>query len=69
MEKMIDRLFKSGLITTIIGTIIIILSVFMIYSQKYSMVDISGWLGLALAFLRSKDTLIGIKDKNKNEEV
>lgn len=67
MEKILDRLFKSGLITTMFGFIIIVASTIMIYTHKYSITEISGWLGLGLAFLRSKDTLIGIKDKNINE--
>ena len=60
MEKLICRLFKSGLITTIIGTLIILLSVTMIY-YKHPITEVSGWLALALTFLRSKDSLIGIK--------
>jgi hypothetical protein len=60
MEKLICRLFKSGLITTIIGTLIIILSVAMIY-YKHPITEVSGWLALALTFLRSKDSLIGLK--------
>jgi hypothetical protein len=67
MEKMFDRLFKSGLMTTILGFVVIILSIVMIYTHKHSITEVSGWLGLGLAFLRSKDTLIGIKDKNINE--
>jgi hypothetical protein len=67
MEKILDRLFKSGLMTTILGFVIIILSIVMIYTHKSNITEVSGWLGLGLAFLRSKDTLIGIKDKNINE--
>lgn len=67
MEKISDRLFKSGLITTMFGFLIIVASTIMIYTNKYSITEISGWLGLGLTFLRSKDTLIGIKDKNINE--
>lgn len=63
MEKLVDRLFKSGLITTILGFIVIILSIVMIYTHKYSVTEVSGWLGLGLAFLRSKDTLIGLKEE------
>jgi hypothetical protein len=64
MEKMLDRLFKSGLMTTLIGTFIIIVSIIMFYTHNAQFSDIIGWLGLALAFLRSKDTLIGFGDKN-----
>jgi hypothetical protein len=67
MEKMLDRLFKSGLMTTLIGFVIIIVSIIMFYTHNTKFVEIVGWLGLALAFLRSKDTLIGFSDKNINE--
>ena len=63
MEKILDRLFKSGFITTAIGFIIIIVSIIMFYTHTSKFTEIIGWLGLALAFLRSKDTLIGLSDK------
>ena len=53
------RLFKEGFITTLIGTGIILISVIMFYTHKASITEIVGWLGLSLAFLRAKDTLIG----------
>lgn len=62
MMKLLDRLFKSGFITTLIGTLIIISSVVMFYTHEAKFTEIIGWLGLALAFLRSKDTLIGVKN-------
>jgi len=65
MEKMIERLFKTGLVTTLIGTGIILISIVLLYTHKASITEIVGWLGLSLTFLRSKDTLIGI---NKDEE-
>lgn len=67
MEKLFERMFKSGLITTLLGFIIILISVFMVYTHKFNLMEISGWLSLGLAFLRSKDTLIGFKDKNIKE--
>jgi hypothetical protein len=66
MEKLFDRLFKSGLMTTILGTLVIVLSIVMLYTTKHTIVEITGWLGLGLAFLRSKDTLIGFGEK-KNQ--
>lgn len=55
------RLFKEGLITTIIGTVLILVSAGMYFTDTASMVEITGWLALALTFLRSKDTILGIK--------
>lgn len=56
-----NRLFKEGLMTTIIGTCLILVSVGMYFANKSSIVEITGWLSLGLTFLRSKDSLIGIK--------
>ena len=56
------RLFKEGLITTLIGTALILVSVGMYFTNKSSIVEITGWLSLGLAFLRSKDSLIGINN-------
>lgn len=56
-----NRLFKEGIMTTIIGTCLILVSAGMYFTNTVSMVEITGWLALALAFLRSKDSLIGIK--------
>ena len=58
-----NRLFKEGMLTTTIGTFFIIVSVIMFYSNKASLIDITGWLTLGLTFLRAKDSLIGIDDK------
>jgi hypothetical protein len=65
MVKMLDRLFKSGFITTILGATIIVASIIMFYTHEAKFTEIIGWLGLALAFLRSKDTLIGKKDNTE----
>ena len=66
MEKLIDRLFKSGFITTAIGTGIILISIILLYTHKATITEIVGWLGLSLAFLRSKDTILF--DNKKNQE-
>lgn len=65
MEKLFERMFKSGLITTLLGFIIILISVFMVYTHKFNFMEISGWLGLGLAFLRSKDTILFGDKKNQ----
>lgn len=55
-----ERIFKKGLITTIIGLMIIIFSGVIIYQGKSSAGEMMGWLTTGLLFLRSKDSLIGI---------
>lgn len=59
------RLYKEGLITTLIGLGIIVFSGAMIWTGKESAEAMSGWIGLGLMFLRSKDSIIGITDKEK----
>jgi len=60
------RLYKDGLITTILGLGIIVFTGLMIYTGKSSASDLSGWLALGIMFLRSKDSLIGLESKDEN---
>lgn len=60
------RLYKEGLITTILGFGIIVFTGLMIYKGKASASDLSGWLALGIMFLRSKDSLIGLGSKDEN---
>lgn len=55
-----DRLYKQGLVTTILGVIIIVFAGLMIYQGKSTASEMGGWLTTGLLFLRSKDSLIGI---------
>lgn len=57
------RLYKEGLITTILGLGILIFSGAMIWTGKETAEGISGWITLGLMFLRSKDSLIGLSKK------
>lgn len=57
-----ERLFKSGLITTILGCAIIIGAV-VLYYMKRPMEEITIMVGWGMTFLRSKDSLIGIAPK------
>lgn len=61
-----ERIFKN-IFTTLIGTIIILVCLFMIYQGKQSAEQLSGWLAVGLLFLRSKDSLIGIPPPHNNE--
>lgn len=55
-----NRLFKTGLITTTIGLSIILFSGILIWTGKATIEATAGWIALALLFLRSKDTLINL---------
>lgn len=59
------RVYKEGLITTLLGVFIIVFAGLMIYQGKSTASEMSGWLATGLLFLRSKDSLIGIP---KNDE-
>lgn len=63
-----DRLIKSGIITSIIGLVIIAFTGLLIYKGKAGAAELGGWLSLAILFLRSRDTIIGI-DKEKNKSI
>jgi hypothetical protein len=54
-----NRLF-SNYITTILGVLIIIFSAVMMYMEKATSMELSGWLATGLLFLRSKDSLIAL---------
>ncbi len=53
------RLFENY-ITTILGVLIIVFCASVIYLEKQSAADMSGWLAVGLLFLRSKDSLIAL---------
>lgn len=59
-----ERLIKNGLITTILGLLVIVFSGAMIYLGKASAESMSGWLAFGTMFLRSKDSLIGISKQD-----
>ena len=58
-----ERLFKNGIITTILGIVILIFSAYMWASSKATNEEAMMWAGYGFIFLRSKDSLIGIKEK------
>jgi hypothetical protein len=54
-----NRLF-SNYVTTILGLLIIIFCGTMIFMEKATIEDMSGWMTTGLLFLRSKDSLIAL---------
>jgi hypothetical protein len=54
------RLYKEGLITTLIGLSILGFCGIMIYQGKQSPESMAGWVSVGLIFLRSKDSLIAL---------
>ena len=59
-----ERLF-SNYITTILGILIIAFCGVMIFTEKATTGDMSGWLATGLLFLRSKDSLIALPKEEK----
>ncbi len=59
------RLFKSGLVTTIIGLIGVGVGVYLYISKDHTELEASAVTLLGLTFLRSKDSLIGLKPKEE----
>lgn len=47
-------------ITTILGILIISFCGLMLYQEKQTAQELSGWLALGIMFLRSKDSLIAL---------
>lgn len=58
-RKMKNRLF-SNYVTTILGLLIIVFCAIMMYTEKATTNEISGWFAFGVMCLRSKDSLIGL---------
>lgn len=54
-----DRIV-SNYVTTALGVLILVFCGVMIYMEKATTTDMSGWLATGLLFLRSKDSLIAL---------
>ena len=63
-----NRFIKEGLITTSLGIMILIFAGVLMYQQKYSATDLSGWITVGVLFLRSKDSLIGLPKSKDNQD-
>lgn len=59
----IDRLFKSGIITTIIGLLVLGVGVWLYVSKDHNEIEAGAVCAIGLLLLRSKDSLIGIQKK------
>lgn len=60
-----NRLVKQGLITTILGLGVLVFCGILIYQEKQSAGDLSGWFAFSLMLLRAKDSLLLGDMKNK----
>lgn len=63
-----ERLFKSGLITTIIGVLLLGVTVYLYMSKEHTKMEAAELGAVALIFLRSKDSLIGLTPKKEGDE-
>ncbi len=57
------RLFKDGMITTIVGVLILGLAAYMYVSKEHTSMEAGELALLGMVFLRSKDSLIGLTPK------
>tara|TARA_B110000879_G_C10860790_1_gene389110 strand:+ start:323 stop:508 length:186 start_codon:yes stop_codon:yes gene_type:complete len=53
------RIYKNY-VTTILGILILAFCALMMYQEKQTAGELSGWLTVGLLFLRSKDSLINL---------
>lgn len=60
------RFYKEGLVTTLLGLGVIVFCGAMLWTGKSTAGELSGWLAVGLMFLRSKDSLIGLGNKDEN---
>ena len=58
-----ERLFKSGIVTTMIGLTILYVAVALYISKEHTETEAGAVGALALLLLRSKDSLIGLGPK------
>lgn len=59
------RLVKEGLITTILGLGVLCFCGILIYQEKQSADQLSGWFAFGLTLLRAKDSILGLKNKEE----
>lgn len=58
-----ERLFKSGIVTSIFGILILSVGVYLYVSKEHNQIEAAAVCGIGLILLRSKDSLIGIPPK------
>tara|TARA_R110002126_G_scaffold290157_1_gene446526 strand:- start:192 stop:371 length:180 start_codon:yes stop_codon:yes gene_type:complete len=57
------RLFKEGIVTTLMGLTILSIAITLYVSQHHTETEAGAVAALGLLLLRSKDSLIGLKKK------
>jgi hypothetical protein len=62
------RLFKDGLITTILGVLLLGLAAYMYVSKSHTAMEAAELGAMSLIFLRSKDSLIGLTPKKETPQ-
>ena len=62
-----ERLFKNGIATTILGIILMGGSAYMYISKDFTAIEAGELAALGLIFLRSKDSLIGLTKKDNKD--
>lgn len=60
-----DRLFIKGLITTILGVLVLVFCGVLLYQGKQTPESLSGWFAFALILIRANDSILGIKNKEE----
>ena len=58
-----ERLFKSGIVTTLLGLTILCVAVVLYISKSHSETEAGAVGALGLLLLRSKDSLIGLSKR------
>lgn len=61
-----DRLINKGLVTSILGILVLSFCGVLIYQGKQTASDLSGWFMFGLTLLRAKDSILGL-DKEPKE--
>jgi len=59
IKKMKDRVLNNY-ITTLLGVLILAFAGAMIYMEKSTATEMSGWMALGVLFIRSKDSIIAL---------
>ena len=60
-----ERLFKSGIVTTLLGLLVILVALGMWAFGQTTQTEMGAVITVGLIFLRSKDSLIGLPAKDK----
>lgn len=65
--NIMNRFYRKGLMTTLIGLSILIFGGVLMYEGKATGSDLAGWITTGILFIRSKDSLIGISEKKDSD--